>query len=83
MDHAERQSACCSNASEVGTRPRWRPSTIARRAVASSLDLEREHIAVNTLLELGREATLIRPKRLRTKLTRLARDVLKACDATE
>jgi predicted DNA-binding transcriptional regulator YafY len=48
-----------------------------------TLDLEREHIAVNTLLGLGREATLIKPKRLRTKLTRLAREVLGACAATE
>ena len=48
-----------------------------------TLDLEREHIAVNTLLQLGREAALIKPKRLRTKLTRLAREVLEACAATE
>ncbi len=48
-----------------------------------TLDLEREHIAVNTLLELGRNATLIKPKRLRTKLMRLARDVLQACNAAE
>jgi len=33
--------------------------------------------------QLGRDATLIKPNRLRTKLTRLARDVLKACAATE
>jgi hypothetical protein len=38
---------------------------------------------VNTMLELGREATLVKPKRLRTKLTRLAREVLEACAATE
>jgi predicted DNA-binding transcriptional regulator YafY len=48
-----------------------------------TLDLEREHIAVNTLMELGREATLIKPKRLHTKLTRLARDVLEACNAAK
>ncbi len=48
-----------------------------------TLDLEREHIAVNTLVELGREGTLIKPKRLRTKLARLARDVLQACNAPE
>jgi len=48
-----------------------------------TLDLEREHIAVNTLLELGRKATLIKPKRLRTRLARLARDVLEACNAAE
>ncbi len=42
------------------------------------LDLEREDIAVNTLFELGREATLIRPRRLRRILERRARDVLDA-----
>lgn len=48
-----------------------------------TLDLEREHIAVNTLVELGREGVLIKPKRLRTKLERLARDLLQACSAAE
>ena len=66
----------------------WHAAALAAvddRATRSrvTLDLEREHIAVNTLVELGREATLIKPKRLRTKLTRLARDVLEACGAAE
>jgi len=58
---------------------------VDERAACSrvTLDLEREHIAVNTLLELGRKATLIKPKRLRTRLARLARDVLEACNAAE
>jgi predicted DNA-binding transcriptional regulator YafY len=46
------------------------------------LDLEREDIALRTLIELGREATLIGPKPLRSKLKRLAQDVLDACNAT-
>jgi len=46
------------------------------------LDLESETIAINTLVELGREATLIAPKRLRTALVRRARDVIASCATT-
>ena len=45
------------------------------------LDLENETIALNTLVELGRNATLIAPRRLRTKLLQRARDVIAACAA--
>jgi predicted DNA-binding transcriptional regulator YafY len=44
------------------------------------LDLEREDIALRTLIELGRDATLIGPRPLRSKLKRLAQDVLDACN---
>jgi predicted DNA-binding transcriptional regulator YafY len=47
------------------------------------LDLENETIAINTLVELGRDATLIRPKRLRSRLLRRARDVIAACGASD
>ncbi len=47
------------------------------------LDLEREDIALNTLFELGRDATLIKPLRLRSKLKRRAREVLDACAALQ
>jgi predicted DNA-binding transcriptional regulator YafY len=47
------------------------------------LDLEREQIAIGALMELGREATLIAPRRLRSKLKRLARELLAACDAAQ
>jgi predicted DNA-binding transcriptional regulator YafY len=45
------------------------------------LDLESETIALNTLVELGADATLIAPKRLRSSLLRRARDVIAACSA--
>jgi len=45
------------------------------------LDLENETLAINTLIELGRDATLIAPRRLRSRLVRRARDVLAACAA--
>ena len=43
------------------------------------LDLESEAIAINTLIELGREAMLIKPKRLRARLLQRAREVIAAC----
>ena len=47
-----------------------------------TLDLEREPFAIRALLELGGEATVIRPRSLRNELARIAKGVLEACANT-
>jgi len=47
------------------------------------IDFEREDIAIKSFFELGRDASVIRPRAFRTTLLRRARDVLGSCGAND